>query len=540
MIVLSFQYSGRLFLKSELEKRKDVIFSSEENSFRISTLIPRVAEMIDVTVHYDIFEDEYIQFLELKITYSSADMGPKRLEALDDIFKEKFHKNESLHAPLKVDNCFYYGFHKFFSNSKPKKAIKVEIVDNKKFELLATDIYVEDGVEFQHDYFYCPERKKVFERALMGESKKPLSGEEWFEKFPQKTLHKLDFKDELNEEYAVDETGYLYRVYSVKNPNNIRIFSFIESGENIHLRTLRSKKRHYRIAYNYNKKEKVMHYKEFLKKKEDASSLEVKLPLKVDSVTIHSNRVIGNEVNEIPQGTWVKTVKGTYGIIGGNINCKAYPLVLEGDYRNKTYGHGDYIHDELEIVDEPILKYENEKPVTFKVAKSESNALFGFGYIFEETPNFYKVRPLDKKGSLKSNYIQNVIYYAGDAKQVSEMERQTKEIHGQSNFIFVPKEDIVSLSEEKEADILDYYQSPVSNEEKMFENILRISPLNVEDYDNILSGIHSYLKFEDPITVSNKVLEILLEESSSNAKRIEKFNKLFEKNEKINNLKKTS
>lgn len=559
---MNYMESGRLMLKSELEKRKDVTFSATENKFKTSVLISGVSSLIEVEIGYHSIEDEYLQLNSYEIVYSNSNIGEKRQKAIEETICDKFYYEENLFAPLKNGTKYFYGKQRSFGNHYFSKLVSLEILDSKDFELLATDKYLAEGLNYTQEYFYCKKKKQLFERVSEGLSKKTISYEQWNEKEPTQLLSKLPFRRDFCNSYAVDKEGKFYRVYDVEDENNIRIFQVLTEVEKSlieedkltsYIATFRNRGRE-DIPYMGSQKPceigESLTYRELVgfinttKTKETNIDFEndFSVPLITSSITIHSLKVMGVETKEIPIRTWVKTQKDSYAIVSGQLEGKYYPLILEGEMTASPYSYKEYVHTKLEVIANPVVKHENPKLISFKVDHGYYR-VHGHGYLFEETPNFYKIQPVHKIGDCKLDEIQkntvpgiSSIYSFSNKNKILD---SISEIFGRNDFIFINKDDVLFLNEDEEEVIANFYKG--NTDTAAFEGILTLGKLPIINHDYVLTKLLSFLEFESFPKITEKLTNIFNEKIHLGKDRLIIFlEEWFVKMEKIKNLKKTS
>lgn len=555
---MSYLRSGRLFLKEKLEERKDVVFSETEKKFKTSVLISGVSSPVDVEINYTSIFDKYLQLNNCRIVYSSATIGKKRYDNLYDRLKEKFFNDETLFAPHKVDEGYVYGRHRAvdYYYSDFYRHVLIEKVDERNFELLAFESYFEDEQLFRQEYFYCKKLKKLFERVSLGPEKRSLPEEKWNDKDYAKFLETLPLTDDFCDNYAIDSENRFYRVYNVKDENNIRIFMFSNkntSGKKTSIMTMRCRERIYsktRGDYLSRHLYDMYTYRELVEKiKSDKLNIveykdEFTVPITTSNITIQSPRVMGEEVDALSKGTWVEISDGNIGVISGDLEGKYYPLILEGQFEAERVKEEKHIHNNLTTLENQFKKAKGNEMVSFKVY-DRLHYVYGHGYVLGETPKFYLVKPLHKIGMNKAVLVQKrlILSLRDYHNTLEDAMKPIKEIYGHDDFIFVPKEDIQKINEEEQGSILEYYdEKELTLELKMIENLFHLGGLPVINHDYLMIKLNFYLENNSLAKIMKDftdILKIKKNKSDNFDTFMSNFKKWTIKMDKVSNLKKT-
>lgn len=545
---MDYSKSGRLILKKELEKRNDIKFSSKEDSFKITALIPGVSELVEVKVFYNEFKGEYLQLTRSAITYSSANIGEKRSSTLNSILREKILENEKHFAPFKIDDGYVYSRHYSFRKfSHPEKIQILKIINSKDLTLLADETFKdENGVEYLQEYFFNINTKKVYERAYFCDKKEYCYSHLWLKSKPEKLLQELPFYNDICDSYAIDEKNILYKVYDVQNENQIRIFAFDRRHDKTEnsVRTIRSQLGENEY-HSYTEPEDTLTYREIMRGltgEELPHKDKVKLPLKIANINIHSKRIIGSEIPSLDIGSWVKTKDDLYAMIGEELKGKTYPLIFDGQYYLDGFESKEYNHDELTVIDNQIIEHKNE-PVFFKLHDEGYFNVYAYGFLLAETPGFYKIKPLCKNMNgfsfdIQKEHIYDFAYNYSIKHE--DIEKEMIKLHGTSDFVIVKKKDVTILEQDKKERVLEYFSKPISEEEEMFKEILNMAGYRFYIVDYVIEGLNNLLQFKTLPSVTKDFVKFLNQYHSNDKNFLESLEKWFLKMEKVINLKKTS
>lgn len=351
-----------------------------------------------VEIFAKVVHKKYVQIVRYKMFNIKGSIGERRMKVIEDHLENLFLKKEYLMDTYEVESGYLYGKHYFvdYESNEIEDSVFLGKVLLSDMELLLEEL----------DYSSLLTEESVKRRVyylngcLYENTKRPYetSLEIKFQNSVESALKSLCF-----ENAAVDEEGNFYRVYPVEDKAEIRLLSLKDNKGIIPEVTaqeiLNQDNTHYKRGFTLN---------ELIAKKQ-VKSLSVplgwtyqKLPMKVDDLIIHSEKVIGGQVIELKEDDWIQKVAkenfydeevGKYGRV---IYQQGMELTVqwEDKYVNqKSKVDVQYVRK----VKKPFKELKEPQFVTFTKNLNYKHSLRGYGRIVEKTENVAKVQLLENE-----------------------------------------------------------------------------------------------------------------------------------------------
>ena len=489
---MRYNTNGRLLLLSKLKEKYNVSVEGDTGILYASIKIYGVGEPVEIKVYFNVVEHEYAQLVSRKVTYTSAPLGEDRMYNLNYALQKQFYANEAYLAPLRLPFGYVYAehhaFHMYRRGDPTLQLLKKTSLVN--LELLATDTVVgKDAIVYR--YFYDKTHNVLLERIDSGETKTEWNASTK-EVFIKNTADQFDCTT-----FYFDEHNALYQSRNVEDKDNLRLFKLVKESGNYEMQSLRNHL--YDRLPDLNFQEMIVAFNNLREGKVAPIEVSEILPFSIGNLTIHSQKVVGEPIPSFAPHSWVEIEGGRLAIIvSANEDQTTYDVCIEGDYapdeRNFRYDELTAIPEQNQALGKPkLIKFTND---------NNHYPFYGYGYAYEETPNFYKVKPLsithaNVAETYRNKLIKGTSFRFKWRSQINEL---ISRIHGLESFVFIPKTSTSDVTPEKQFEIDSFFDTKVrSAHSNAIMNLLILSDLDIENMDYFhveLLSLSEYLGFE--------------------------------------------
>lgn len=502
-----------LILLERLGRKYKLEINGNQGRFLINVSIKGVAKPIIVRIYFNLIYNKYVQLSDYVITDSTAKIGEARKEKLEEELSEKLLGDDFLFVPLEHDFGYVYGIHTLFKESRFRENRRCGAVvfklDFSTFEPLV-NVKSKHGHGDVLQYYYDAEHNWLLARKVNCDT------EEYLASGDMNGVFRASFRPFQDTDVKViDQHNHFYHVYSVADPNNIRIF------ESTYIRTDIET-----IIDLYKKDVKLFTYRELAETSKyssfnDELPLHNQLPIAVENIEVLSERAVGEVQADFAFGTWVQLDRGQIGRIASKRIANSYKICHEGSYRpsNSYYASQEsLLHNEIVPIEDPTIERNNEL-VQFK---TEYSGFFGYGKLLAETPRYFKVKPISKyDSSLGLTFLSEhlpVLRNAESKPQAAiEAENELKELHGEDlNFVFVRKEHVSFLSDDEALALNDYLTTKPYEAERVFESLLRLGNINLVSFDFFVHQLTNLIPKYSLGNLSTAIADVLTNKHHNN------------------------
>lgn len=500
-----YRLINRLALEAE---HKLTINEDNSGYFSFSSKIDGVKEPLEFIVKFHVIGEEFILFTGYRVHTQKYKIGAKREEKIEELLTSLFLENESLYAEIETEERIAFGRHDLLNDFRRKQNIEgycIQKMNSSAFELLAVEEVPQGERHYnihlgspEYHYFYDPQHQWLLTRQLDNDFEVNMKDGE------TKYALRSCFQREAATTYKVlDEKGHLYHVDLVDDPENIKLFVLDYDGK-----------------FNGRQSEGKS-YDRFLTYREASEQANLKIedgnlwpspdtvPFTAKQFEIHSIRVIGKEISQLPIGHWVQTVDGK-GRIASTLDGAYYEVCLEGSMKNAGKM---YLHRELEPIENPVSVLPIEKLVSFNFYQDYA---YGFGHAIEETEFYVKIKPLSKVIERVSDHYLNKIFsinnkFIGRDRLLEDCTTSWTQLHGtELDFIYIPKNEVKELNEEASEAVLAYFDGNAPTEPELYlKYLLKAAKINIMSFDYLIFHLLQLCKVTPAITVLDEFSERL-------------------------------
>ena len=513
-----------LILLERLGRKYELEIDGDHGRFLINVSIKGVAKPIIVRIYFNLIYNKYVQLKDYVITDSTAKIGEARKEKLEEELSGKLFGDDFLFAPLEHDFGYVYGIHTLFKKSHFRENRRCGAVlfklDFSSFEPLV-NVKSKHGHGDVIQYYYDAEHNWLLARKVNCDAEEHLSSGD------MDGLFRSSFKPFQDTDVKVmDQHNHFYHVYSVPDPNNIRIF------ESTYIRTDIET-----IIDLYKKDVKLYTYRELTETSKyssfnDELPFHDQLPIAVENIEVLSVRAVGEAQADFAVGTWVQLERGQIGRIASKRIANMYKICHEGSYRpTGTYYSSQerLLHNEIIPVEDPTIQRNNEL-VQFKI---DYSGFFGYGKLLSETPRYFMIKPISKyDSSLGFTFLSErfpELRHSESKPQVAiDTQNELKELHGEDlNFVFVRKEHVSFLSDEETLSLNDYLTGKPHEAEPVFESLLRLGDINSVSFDYFVHQLTNLMTKYSLGNLSTAIAEVLVNKHHNNQQHEELRNMIM-------------
>lgn len=498
-----FQLISRNALENKYELK--VNEGKTEGRFEFFAKIKGLKDPVTVEVYFDIIAEDYILLTGHSIVSHYKKIGEQRKWLVEECLQTTFYGDKSLRAPLENDEGWAIGNHRLLedpSHRKTANAFFLKKMNSTSFELLATektDSRRRYSYPTEFRYYYEPQHIWLLTRILGNDFQAYWENGEMEEAFS----YALSQRSETSFK-VVDEKGHFYHVNTITDSDNIKMFVLDHAVSLDGMQGLVEKRDTF---YTYREASELANFRS---EKEVLWPIPTKVPFTANHFTIHSQRVVGSEIVEFPIGQWVETSKGIGRIASKPIGGR-YELCFEGHMKAFNEKH---LHSSLVPIESPVKKWMDSKLVMFKYNRHYA---YGFGTILEETPHFYKIRPLSKVHERIADEYLNYLFgesseiYGRDLMLAMESPEFFK-LHGTDlDYIYIEKEAVGHLSDETKSAVYAYLnENKLTESEKIINAYLKATKINELSRDYFIFQISRLSEAESLSSVLDEAADIFI------------------------------
>jgi len=483
--------NGLLAILKEIENRFKLHRDSdkEKGFFNVEVKIKGVKEPLRVRIDCRVIQERFVQFIGYEVVYSGVRLGETRMDALREELRDILYSDNTLFLQTHDQgDAYVYGNHAV-ANHWEKEFTKPRFYLVKKIKFVQLELLLKDRVKasrYGYDSNFIDRSIYYFDGNLYI---RKVTNElvEHEDKFNQG-----DIEAAFHYLYdAVDENGHFYQTIPVKDPNNIRILR--TSYEDIP-----------RLSALDDLDQTGVTLMEFMSNHPERNlTPPFELPLGIDGVTIYSERVIGESLPIIDEGSWVylegdQNTASLYGKVISQ-NGKTLEVLWENDYRISYGNTVDYHH--VQVVPDPTITLEKPKLVSYKYQSHGEDLEVGYGWLLSYTPNYARVVPIQSSEFTLRSILRKFGGYDSRWDKENEYKEKIEKHYGRSDFILLPVTTVsfpnVGLYPLIHNYLLEKHEDTQSETLKQLLIILRVAKQNIDFYLIRMLELLSFMPFDE-------------------------------------------